>query len=131
MKLTLLSVMMFAGVFGVAFAQVNDSQGLPYTKESALAVALGALVWALQHFMRVTIPSEREQNRDTQARQQELFAEIQTKQQEVFREGLARIVERQRAQHEERLEDAARCRDALSSLISRSQTSKQDKGTDP
>jgi hypothetical protein len=94
MKMLLVFGALFGGSTLVVFAQtVDPASSVPYAKEGALAVALGALVWALQHLLR-----------------------YMSEQQKQFTTTLDNIVARDEQHHKDRLQESGQLRDAISDL---------------
>ncbi len=95
MKMILACAVLFSGSTLVAFAQAVDPiSAVPYAKEGALAVTLSALVWALQHMLRINLPEQQKQ----------------------AREALDRCVAREDQHHKDRLQESSQLRIAIGEL---------------
>ena len=95
MKTLAVLVALFGSSTFVVFAQTTEPMTtVPYAKEGALGIALAALVWALQHTMRVLFPE----------------------QQKRFTETIDKILVRDEQYHKDRLEESKELRAAIGEL---------------
>ena len=60
MKVIVLSMVMFSSVLGAAVAQTNAINGT-YTRTGVTALCLSALIWTVQHLLRVYMPEQRKE----------------------------------------------------------------------